>query len=538
MIAKITQAFILLFSTLGVAQMTINSTIPFQGYEETESFVGEGQYEIFYDTGDGILDKPIILSDGFDPTDTRDITAIYALLNYGVGQNLADDLRALGYDVIILNYPNYTRPSTTTLVAGGSDYIQRNAMILVELINQINAAKVGTEKNVVIGPSMGGLIARYALRYMEMNTINHDTRLYISFDAPHRGANIPIGFQHLFNYMANGPLADATVQVLVDAMLKSNASRQMLIDQYEGHLEAGDPVEFDPSILLPTGKPGFRDVFQGELDAMGFPQNARNISISNGSGNGSMNGTPDMVVMDHIFYITPTQRAIINLRFTPTANSTNEVSRFRGQGQVFSFWITAYESLANSQSPSYMDGLDSAPGGKFDITSLEDLASSNALLTEFFDNLNIAYFDFVPTHSSLAITGTQNWYEPVTTSSASGFDATFIPTENENHVTLTPENVAFALNEILNPVLATEQFDFKGLQIQNPIVNNMVSIYSSTAISNAQISITDVSGKIILSKSNQLIEGNFQIPISASPGMYLLIIKNGEQSITKKLLQN
>jgi hypothetical protein len=30
------------------------------------------------------------------------------------------------------------------------------------------------------------------------------------------------------------PLADATVQVLVNAMLKSNASREMLIDQFEG----------------------------------------------------------------------------------------------------------------------------------------------------------------------------------------------------------------------------------------------------------------------------------------------------------------
>ncbi|WP_395044612.1 esterase/lipase family protein, partial [Flavobacterium sp.] len=195
---------------------SISSTIPYQGYSETAAFNGKGEYEVFMDTTTGVLDKPIFLLDGFDPGDTRNTSIIYNLLNYGVGQNLANDLRAQGFDIIILNFPTYTRPNTTTVIDGGVDYIQRNAMILVELINQINALKVGTEKNVVIGPSMGGLISRYALRYMEMNNLSHDTRLYISFDAPHLGANVPIGFQHLFNYMAYGPLGNTAVQPIVD----------------------------------------------------------------------------------------------------------------------------------------------------------------------------------------------------------------------------------------------------------------------------------------------------------------------------------
>ena len=41
---------------------------------------------------------------------------------------------------------------------------------------------------------MGGLISRYALGYMWRKNIDHDTRLYISFDAHHVGANVPIGF--------------------------------------------------------------------------------------------------------------------------------------------------------------------------------------------------------------------------------------------------------------------------------------------------------------------------------------------------------
>lgn len=122
---------------------SISATIPYQGYGETQGFLGQAEYQIFPDTVDGILDKPIFLLDGFDPGDTRNIPGIYSLLNYGTsGQNLGDIVRAQGYDVIILNFPTYTRTGTTTVVDGGVDYIQRNAMILVELINQINNQKV------------------------------------------------------------------------------------------------------------------------------------------------------------------------------------------------------------------------------------------------------------------------------------------------------------------------------------------------------------------------------------------------------------
>ena len=74
-------------------------------------------------------------------------------------------------------------------------------MLLVELIKSINDQKVGDYENVVIGPSMGGLISRYALNYMESIGVDHETRLYVSFDTPHAGANVPIGFQHMFNHL-------------------------------------------------------------------------------------------------------------------------------------------------------------------------------------------------------------------------------------------------------------------------------------------------------------------------------------------------
>ena len=47
-------------------------------------YKGWGEYDIFY-SSDGILDKPIFLVDGFDPTDSRNINAVYAELDYEGG---------------------------------------------------------------------------------------------------------------------------------------------------------------------------------------------------------------------------------------------------------------------------------------------------------------------------------------------------------------------------------------------------------------------------------------------------------------------
>ena len=228
---------------------SITSSIPYQGVGETAAHQGRGEFQIYYDNEAGLLDKVIIVCDGFDPGDGRKVPDIYNLLNYGAPvQNLGNNVRNLGYDVVVLNFPQYTRPDGTTVVDGGVDYIQRNAKVMMELINYINANKVGNQELVVIGPSMGGLITRHALRYMEMNGMDHKTRLWLSFDSPHLGANVPIGMQHMFNFLAyDSDIADLTVRAIVDSMLKSPAARQMLIDHFEGHLLGGSLNRFRPN---------------------------------------------------------------------------------------------------------------------------------------------------------------------------------------------------------------------------------------------------------------------------------------------------
>lgn len=436
---------------------SITSSIPYQGVGETAAHQGRGEFQIFYDNEAGLLDKVIIVCDGFDPGDGRKIPDIYNLLNYGAPvQNLGNNVRNLGYDVVVLNFPQYTRPDGTTVIDGGVDYIQRNAKVMMELINYINANKVGNQELVVIGPSMGGLITRHALRYMEMNGMDHKTRLWLSFDSPHLGANVPIGMQHMFNYLAyDSDIADLTVRAIVDSMLKSPAARQMLIDHFEGHLLGGNLTDFDQTtaMLLPTGHPTHRNVFQTELNTMGFPQNLRKISIANGAGNGTTTGTSGMTVINGLDMPNSDgfTRAMLDLNFTPAANGNIRVSRVRKQAWTF-FWLTIGTGQTNARSFSYTGGLDAAPGGQFDIDGLAASAGSNATLTRFLNAMAIKRFDFIPTQSALAISSTNNWFANVTGTSVSAFDAYSVPTTNEGHVTLTPSNVVFAMNEIVNNI--------------------------------------------------------------------------------------
>ena len=424
-------------------------------------FKGWGEMSIFH-SSDGVLDKPIFLIDGFDPSDSRNIEAIYAQLNYS-GGNLGDQVRSQGYDVVVLNFPTYFREEDQVWIYGGADYIERNAMLLVELIKFINNSKVGNEKNIVIGPSMGGLISRYALGYMESQNIDHDTRLYISFDAPHVGANVPIGFQHMFNFLAYGLdtwVGDFSVEALrplVDGMLKSPAARQMLWDHFEPHLQSGS-ADFDNGNALPQPH-SFHNIFYDALDNVGleeYPVNTRNVAIINGSGNLSKfnfkNGNPvnpgDQVLDAFLPEVASGTDAYLDSWYTPDINVTSTVSKVYIDAPWICFCDITSEAL--SRSHGHTAGPDTVPGGLFNIEELAaSFAVSDPLVATFINELQTNYFTFIPSISGMDYF-TNNWNDFMGNPDNTPFDAWSMPSQNEEHVKLTSQNVEFALNEIYN----------------------------------------------------------------------------------------
>lgn len=122
-------------------------------------------------SNDGVLDKPVILVEGYDPENN-----IYPAYYYKSGFNRLVDG---GRDLIIVNFAN-----------GAAD-INENAVLLQNIIQEINNSKVGNFPTAVIGYSMGGVVARKAIKNMEIVGINPQVSPFISFDAPHLGANIP-----------------------------------------------------------------------------------------------------------------------------------------------------------------------------------------------------------------------------------------------------------------------------------------------------------------------------------------------------------
>ncbi|WP_179333402.1 T9SS type A sorting domain-containing protein [Winogradskyella costae] len=550
---------LLLLPFLSFAQTWITSgvTPDLSAYGEATNYPGEGEYQIFL-SPDGILDKPIIVVDGFDTGDLRDINGIYSLLDFvnsSGTENLADQLRTQDFDVIILNFPIYTRAADSETIDGGTDFMERNAMLLVELITIINADKSlnSPDQNVIIGPSMGGLISRYALNYMEANSMDADTRLFISFDAPHLGANVPIGLQHQLNYLANNPLSPvAELQPFIESLLKSPAGRQLLIDHFESHLTGDDLFTFDDNLTLPEPHP-FRTTFNTNINNLtisGFPENVRNVAIVNGSGTGSSYFAADGVtpvtngfaIVDAILPVDSPLGTIdveIDIHMTPAAGTPRQVSRFFAP--LLPPFIPDIENTASAGTVNF-DGVDSAPGGLFDLSALTDsFGTGGGIGDAFFAALQIDKFSYIPTVSALALditepdTGNEiNWHYNGDFSSASPFANIYSPDANEPHVLLTEANVAFALDEILNTPLSISETELQSVKLEkNPVKNEL--ILRSDLNSKATILISDLTGKIV-QQSSQKLTGRDIISIDLTNGFYILNIINEVNTFTTRFI--
>lgn len=551
-------------------------------YGEVTSYPGEGEYEIFLSTeANAVLDKPIIIIDGFDPKDSRPIvgytdsgtgnyvSGIYDLLDFnnnGNSTNLGDLVRAEGLDLVILNFPEYTRSADNSLIDGGADYIERNAMLLVELINILNnhPDKVGNEENVIIGPSMGGLISRYALNYMEKNSLEHNTRLWISFDSPHFGANVPIGFQHQFNFLAYG-LDDFLIignqnivelQPIVDGMLKSPAARQMLTDQFEAHLENGSDVDFDSTKNLPQTHPFFNIFFDklNNLTDSGFPENLRKISIINGSGenNRYQNTSNNNLeagdqILNTTFNVTTGTDITLSVNFTPPSNSEINISHVYLD---FAWYIPAFDvtSDANSKAHPFSNGIDAASGGLFDIGALTADFDSTGTVGNYLNALQTDFFNFIPSVSAMALGFTNNqidWFHKPTglvtgmdLNNTTPFDAWYMPINNQPHVTVTQDNFNFAWDEIFPAVLHNEDFDINDSYqlVANPVSETIQIKTNKQDVNNLTVKLYSILGQEVVSKTINYSYNLIEIPVDLNSGVYLLVLDDNETSFKTKVI--
>ena len=171
-----------------------------------------GRYYVFYSNANCSthrITKPIIFIDGYDPANSRGADEIYTkFINRPVNiggtlYNLADKVRQDGYDIIVLNYDD------------GGDMIEKNGLLLGKLLTTIYTNFPTAQQCVVIGPSMGAIVAQYGLRWMEYNGYSNHCREFISFDGPHQGANVPIGLQKFIFYLTGGSILNTVASSAV-----------------------------------------------------------------------------------------------------------------------------------------------------------------------------------------------------------------------------------------------------------------------------------------------------------------------------------
>jgi len=551
---------------INVETITSQYTPDLSMYNESNSSAGVCEYNIFLGS-DNVLDRPIIVVDGIDPGDLRNVQDIYNSFTYIDANNqpinLADQIREEGYDIIIVNFPIYT--ASGDMIDGGADYIERNALSLATVINTINSQKTGNIQNVVIGPSMGGLVSRYALRYMETNNIDHDSRLWISFDSPHYGANVPIAVQHTLAYFAYGTPDIQELGLMIDSMLRSPAAKQLLIDHLDAHFDGTFPSTIPSNgVLEPAGAPNYRDNFQNMIDALGFPQNTRNVSVVNGSGNGATfnnkNGnpaTPNSEIMEGIVNLGQISgfeaRLVADVRFMPSANVTSDISQIKIQTKLFGFWIDVETFKATAKQHANSDGVDTAPGGLFDISDLTSVGSGlDPAIDTFLDLLKTDRFNYIPTVSAMALpdqpnyyhnidlgAGSEPWIGTTTTNPQTPFVNWYMPNENQAHVEITAENAQFIWNEIVDPnYLSTEKHDVFGNLVIYPNPNNgIVNISGITLENNTKVTLIDISGRIIQQKNysqTQKIELDLR---AIQQGTYFVTLESENQKITRKIIK-
>lgn len=472
------------------------------------------------------LTKPLIVIEGFDPEDSFNYFSLINtdgpgglfvnISNTGNFNSLNQAIEDQDYDLVFVDFVNST------------DFIQRNAYMVEEVIRQVNQMKVGNEKNVVLGMSMGGLVGRYALRHMEIEGENHDTKLYISHDTPHQGANVPLAAQAMVRHLVGEEISlpvflslfNINILDLSDAipdlqegldLLQSPAAKQMLIYQLQG---TGDNLSINTNSLHSS--------FLNEYKSMGYPQqnNIRNIAIASGSECGNPLGfnpydhilnaniNVDISAFNGILAVlnfislnplkfissllsTDTDlRADFSVRALPSLQS-KQIYRGRIFIKKTILWvISVHEHLIDQEtlnSSSNMLALDNANGGIYDIENFASLP--NELNSYVFQRR----FNFIPTFSSLDV-GSGNTtinpsdlhkqYNPQLPPPAPKdipFDNFFTnPRISEGHIQFTLNNGNWLLSELSdNPQIESCAFVCSGSEITGTNVFCNSAVYSA-----------------------------------------------------------
>lgn len=340
----------------------------------------------------GTLRKPLIVVEGYDVS----FIASSLQSNY----NVADFIRALnepqgydfnnqlddvaGYDLVFVDF------------ADGAADIVLNAGAVQEVINRVNANKVNDsrfgnirQQNVVMGLSMGGLCARYALANMTKNfsSTPTETRLLITHDSPHKGANVPLGLQYMIRMFGGVQLFGYNVyDVYPDyndalGLLNAPATQQLL--QYRATTTNAFAVNtfldgtYRPMITFgSTGpQPTYRFIATSLGNECANPLFAPGKTFIN-LGAGASAGIYARFLFFKVPILSYKLGAAVEAYALPAAGSTNKIARVYVENSLKLFgFINIFKELYNNTAfaPGTHLAIDGVPGSNYPLLNVDAL---------------------------------------------------------------------------------------------------------------------------------------------------------------------
>ncbi|PHQ83184.1 MAG: hypothetical protein COB58_10645 [Thalassobium sp.] len=357
--------------------------------------------------------------------------------------SLVDQLRADGFDLVFFGYRGNMVDS----------YLQRKAYALADALQQINqwreleSVDDGFYSETMIGMSLGGVIARYALASMEQQGIEHGISTYISVDSPHEGANVPLSLQRTMLFFeqgldaaddANGAWYNKFVAFtlegvlnlglhellntsLIGGIIHNQFDWNMLDDPANGlrslsrsHREAltilnkVDTIaakqllinHYESSSISP-----YRSSLLSELDSLGFPAKTKNIAIVNAS----LSQAGDRVYHKNGMYLNIDSNTYNSSRWDIAAASTNNGNAINFSG-TFRYPVnyTAYTDIhyyrKNWNSSGYFD-VDAGVCSSAFLSSILVQSLNEGGFSDKYGNVNVLDEEtcFIPVASSMAI---------------------------------------------------------------------------------------------------------------------------------------
>ncbi|UKJ07134.1 T9SS type A sorting domain-containing protein [Solitalea lacus] len=355
---------------------------------------------------------------------------------------LGDKLRNDGYDIIIYDYED------------GGDLIEKNALAVVQLLQTLYSQYQNTLQDdfVVIGPSYGSLVAQYALAYCEKNNIGHHTRLYISFDGPQQGANVPIGLQQMVDYFLQKGLIGDIFSNAKNGLHRTNAARQMLVHHSIANSETPAPDNF-------------RNIFKSNLTAVGeYPTICRKIAIINGSNDALSNTL--LAPCGEMVHFSMNKLISSNKKLNWNCYASAKTNRCESLNMLTDGWLLRKVigqpkvKILYTQPAANNNSYDAAPGGYFEDTFSEydgkvrfwaAIAFGWMRKKEYRHNVNATFMPSVSA-ADIRLPSFNLSYNfkniNLACEGLSPFDRVYAPPINEPHVSITSNNAGWFETEI------------------------------------------------------------------------------------------